>query len=213
MAVAAVVPQPLNSFMAIEPTVNTHRRPARQDDRDHRRALRLRDARHRARLGRAQRKDVKVVTVGYNLLPALLAHRVDAVLGVYRNVEGIQLAACAASTRRSSRVDRAGVPFYDELVLVANKTRLHSDPRLRGHRAALRRAPSCSARPTRAATRPARSRSCARRRAATPASSRRRRRRRSRCSPARTASAACARPSGQRFGAWMHERGSGEARR
>src|SRR5438094_6385416 len=91
VAVAAVVPHPLNSFMAIEPQIRS-----------------LHDLEGRtigitgvpsdyATLDTAlastglTRKYVKVVTVGYNLLPALLAHRVDAVLGVYRNVEGIQL--------------------------------------------------------------------------------------------------------------------------
>jgi putative hydroxymethylpyrimidine transport system substrate-binding protein len=72
------------------------------------------------------RNDVKVVTVGYNLLPALLAHRVDVVLGVYRNVEGIQLQLRGLHPTIIP-VDRAGVPTYDELVLVANKTRLRQD--------------------------------------------------------------------------------------
>jgi putative hydroxymethylpyrimidine transport system substrate-binding protein len=130
VAVAAVVPQPLNSFMAIEPQIRS-----------------LRDLEGRtigitgvpsdyATLDTAlasaglTRKNVKVVTVGYNLLPALLAHRVDAVLGVYRNVEGIQLELRGLKPTIIP-VDRAGVPSYDELVLVANKTRLRSDPAYR----------------------------------------------------------------------------------
>ena len=130
VAVAAVVPQPLNSFMAIEPNVKS-----------------LRDLKGRtigitgvpsdyATLDTAlhsvglTHKDVTVVTVGYNLLPALLAHRVDAVLGVYRNVEGIQLQLRGLHPTIIP-VDRAGVPTYDELVLVANKTRLHNDPTYR----------------------------------------------------------------------------------
>jgi putative hydroxymethylpyrimidine transport system substrate-binding protein len=130
VAVAAVVPHPLNSFMAIEPQIRS-----------------LRDLEGRtigitgvpsdyATLDTAlasaglTRKNVKVVTVGYNLLPALLAHRVDAVLGVYRNVEGIQLELRGLKPTIIP-VDRAGVPSYDELVLVANKTRLRSDPAYR----------------------------------------------------------------------------------
>jgi len=126
VAVAAVVPQPLNSFIAIEPQVTS-----------------LRDLKGRtigvtgvpsdyATLDTAlrsvmlTRKDVKVVTVGYNLLPALLAHRVDVVLGVYRNVEGIQLQLRGLHPTIIP-VDHAGVPTYDELVLVANKTRLRRD--------------------------------------------------------------------------------------
>lgn len=126
VAVAAVVPQPLNSFMSIEPRVRSLR------DLNGRTIgitglpsdyATLDTALHSVGLTRAQ---VKVVTVGYNLLPALLSHRVDAVLGVYRNVEGIQL-----QLRRLQPmiipVDRAGVPSYDELVLVANRTRLRTD--------------------------------------------------------------------------------------
>ena len=70
---------------------------------------------------------MKVVSVGYNLLPALLSKKVDAVIGVYRNVEGIEL------ERRGLKptvipLDRAGVPTYDELVLVASASRIRSDP-------------------------------------------------------------------------------------
>src|SRR5262249_22866384 len=125
--VAAVVPQPLNSFIAIEPQVKS-----------------LRDLKGRtigitgvpsdyATLDTAlasvglEPNDVKVVAVGYSLLPALLAHRVDAVLGVYRNVEGIQL-QLRGLRPTIIPIDRTGVPTYDELVLVANKTRLSSDP-------------------------------------------------------------------------------------
>jgi putative hydroxymethylpyrimidine transport system substrate-binding protein len=127
VAVAAVVPQPLNSFMAIEPNVRSLRNLKGKTigitgvPSDY---ATLDTALHSVGLTRTQ---LKIVTVGYNLLPALLAHRVDAILGVYRNVEGIQL-----QLRRLHPtiipVDQAGVPSYDELVLVANKTRLHDDP-------------------------------------------------------------------------------------
>src|SRR5262249_30250956 len=130
VAVAAVVPQPLNSFMAIEPQVRS-----------------LRDLAGRtigitgvpsdyATLDTAlrsvglTRRDVKVVTVGYNLLSSLLARRVDVVLGVYRNVEGIQLDLRGLHPTVIP-VDRAGVPTYDELVLVASKARLRNDPEYR----------------------------------------------------------------------------------
>jgi len=130
VAVVAVVPQPLNSFMAIEPQIHTLRDLAGRtigitgvpsDSATLDSAL--------ASVG-LTRKDVKVVTVGYNLLPSLLAHRVDAVLGVYRNVEGIQLQLRGLHPTIIP-VNRAGVPTYDELVLVANKTRLHADPKYR----------------------------------------------------------------------------------
>jgi putative hydroxymethylpyrimidine transport system substrate-binding protein len=130
VAVAAVVPQPLNSIMAIEPRIH-----------------RLADLKGKtigitgvpsdyAALNTAlatvglTRTDVKVVSVGYSLLPALLAHTVDAVLGVYRNVEGIQLQQRGLKPTIIP-LDRAGVPFYDELVLVASSARLRSDPSYR----------------------------------------------------------------------------------
>lgn len=61
---------------------------------------------------------VKKVNVGFNLVPAMLSGRVDATLGAFWNVEGVQL----EQQRKRPRilpVDRAGVPTYDELVLVA----------------------------------------------------------------------------------------------
>jgi putative hydroxymethylpyrimidine transport system substrate-binding protein len=126
VAVAAVVPQPLNSFMAIEPQVKSLRDLKGRTigvtgvPSDY---ATLDTALHSVGLTRAQ---LKIVTVGYNLLPALLAHRVDAVLGVYRNVEGIQL-QLRGFHPTIIPVDQAGVPTYDELVLVANKNRLHDD--------------------------------------------------------------------------------------
>jgi len=71
--------------------------------------------------------NVKVQHVGYNLLPALLGHKVDAVLGVYRNVEGIELRQRGFEPTIIP-LDKAGVPTYDELVLVASADRLRSDP-------------------------------------------------------------------------------------
>jgi len=127
VAVAAIVPQPLDSIMAIEPGIRSVADlkgrsigitgvPSDYADLDT--AL--------ASAG-LTRSEVSVVTVGYNLLPALLSHRVDAVLGVYRNVEGIEVAEQGLKPMIIP-VDRAGVPFYDELVLVANSDRLRSDP-------------------------------------------------------------------------------------
>jgi putative hydroxymethylpyrimidine transport system substrate-binding protein len=126
VAVAAVVPQPLNSLIAIESRIRSPRDlkgakigitgvPSDYATLD--------TVLHSAGL---TRRDVTTVTVGYNLVPALLSHRVDAVLGAYRNVEGIQLRLRGLHPTIVP-VDRAGVPSYDELVLVANRDRLRSD--------------------------------------------------------------------------------------
>lgn len=63
---------------------------------------------------------VNETSVGFNLVPAMLSGKVDATLGGFWNYEGIQL----AQQRRNPvviPVDRAGVPPYDELVLVATR--------------------------------------------------------------------------------------------
>ena len=70
--------------------------------------------------------DVHRVTVGFNLLPALLAGRVDAIAGGFQNIEGAELAARGLHPVVFP-VDRYGVPRYDELVVVANGERLQSD--------------------------------------------------------------------------------------
>jgi putative hydroxymethylpyrimidine transport system substrate-binding protein len=63
---------------------------------------------------------VKVTSVGFNLVPAMLSHKVDATLGAFWNVEGIQLRQ-AGRKPAVTPVDRLGVPTYDELVLVARR--------------------------------------------------------------------------------------------
>jgi len=70
---------------------------------------------------------VKEVNVNFNLIPAMLSGRADATLGAFWNVEGVQL-------QRQKRhpviipVDQAGVPTYNELVLVVRE----QDARRRG---------------------------------------------------------------------------------
>jgi putative hydroxymethylpyrimidine transport system substrate-binding protein len=65
-------------------------------------------------------ESIRRTTVGFNLVPALLSERVDAVLGAYWNIEGAEL------RRRGEdptvlRLEEIGVPSYDELVLVATR--------------------------------------------------------------------------------------------
>lgn len=124
IAVAAVVPQPLNSFMSIEPRIKSL-----ADLKGGTVGITGVPSDYATLKSAGLAGHVKVVTVGYNLLPALLSHRVDAVLGVYRNVEGVQLQLRGLHPTIIP-VDRAGVPSYDELVLVASRSRL-SDPAYR----------------------------------------------------------------------------------
>jgi putative hydroxymethylpyrimidine transport system substrate-binding protein len=66
---------------------------------------------------------VKEVNVGSNLVPAMLSGRVAATLGAYWNYEAIQLRQLG---RRVNviHVENAGVPNYNELVLVARENEL-----------------------------------------------------------------------------------------
>ncbi|MCW3031670.1 MAG: putative hydroxymethylpyrimidine transport system substrate-binding protein [Solirubrobacteraceae bacterium] len=61
---------------------------------------------------------VRTANVGFNLIPAMLSGQVDATLGGFWNYEGIQL-RLAHKHPLVIPVDRAGVPTYNELVLVA----------------------------------------------------------------------------------------------
>ena len=71
-------------------------------------------------------RTVKERNVGFNLTPALLTKKVDAVLGAFWNYEGTEL-RLKRRRPRILRVDEVGVPSYDELVLVANEDALERD--------------------------------------------------------------------------------------
>ena len=68
---------------------------------------------------------VKQVDVGFGLVPAMLSKRVDATLGAFWNVEGVQLKR-AHKHPSIIPVDKAGVPTYDELVFVARANDLRT---------------------------------------------------------------------------------------
>jgi putative hydroxymethylpyrimidine transport system substrate-binding protein len=71
--------------------------------------------------------DVKTVNVGYGLLPAIVGGRAQAMLGGFRNVEGVDL-RLRGKDPVVTPVDALGVPSYDELVLVAQGESLDQDP-------------------------------------------------------------------------------------
>jgi putative hydroxymethylpyrimidine transport system substrate-binding protein len=71
--------------------------------------------------------DVKAVNVGFGLLPAIVGGRAEAMLGGFRNVEGVDL-RLRGKDPVVTPVDQLGVPTYDELVLVAQRERLAEDP-------------------------------------------------------------------------------------
>ena len=80
--------------------------------------------------------DVEERNVGFNLSGALLAKKVDASLGAFWNYEGTDL-RLRGRDPQIIRIEQAGVPTYDELVLVANSDR--EDDRIKRFVAALER--------------------------------------------------------------------------
>jgi putative hydroxymethylpyrimidine transport system substrate-binding protein len=69
---------------------------------------------------------VKEVNVGFNLVPAMLSHEVAATLGGFWNYEGIQL-QLRHQHPTVIPIDQAGVPTYDELVVVVRSEEAHHD--------------------------------------------------------------------------------------
>lgn len=66
------------------------------------------------------KSSVKEVNVGFDLVPAMISKKVDATLGAYWNVEGVQLRQ-QKKKPTIIRMEKAGLPTYDELVLVARE--------------------------------------------------------------------------------------------
>jgi putative hydroxymethylpyrimidine transport system substrate-binding protein len=126
VAVGAIVQRPLTSIVALDP-----RRVGKPADLRGRTVgtagIPYQDAYLKTILKTAHVNpdSVREVNVGFNLVPALLSKRVDAVLGAFWNYEGVQL---TLQRRRPVviPVDRAGVPPYDELVLVARQNDLRN---------------------------------------------------------------------------------------
>lgn len=72
---------------------------------------------------------VKEINVQSDLVSALLSGQIDAALGAYWNYEAIQLAQMGKHPN-VIRIDHAGVPTYNELVLVVRKQTLVDEPGL-----------------------------------------------------------------------------------
>lgn len=70
---------------------------------------------------------IKLVTVNEGLVPAMVSNKVAAIISGYRNVEGIQLGTYPGMNPKVYPVETLGVPNYDELVIIANKSKLASD--------------------------------------------------------------------------------------
>jgi len=128
VSVGALVQKPLTSLISLgrKPL----RRPSQLEGKKVGTAgIPYQDAYLETILGKAGADPSRVtsINVGFNLVPALLTKKVDAVLGMFWNVEGVEL------ERRKKdpvilRMDEIGVPTYNELVVVARA----ADVRARG---------------------------------------------------------------------------------
>ncbi len=73
--------------------------------------------------------DVKLVNVNFSLSPSLFTGQTDGVIGAFRNFELNQM-DIHKRPGRAFYVEEHGIPAYDELILVANKSNL-DDAKLR----------------------------------------------------------------------------------
>jgi putative hydroxymethylpyrimidine transport system substrate-binding protein len=135
VAVAALVQRPLTSLMSKKTGVTPRKL---KGGRVGTAGIPYQSAYLKTILERANVKppSVKETNVGASLLPAMLSGKVDATLGAFWNVEGVELrdhAKCLHTGRACSHpptitpVDELGVPDYDELVLVANSDKLDDE--------------------------------------------------------------------------------------
>lgn len=69
---------------------------------------------------------VKTVNLKTSLIQAMVSNNVDATIGGYRNIEAVQLQEMGQDPLVVPVTD-AGVPNYDELVVIANSDKLSSD--------------------------------------------------------------------------------------
>ena len=87
---------------------------------------------------------VHAIDVGFDLARQMLTKRVDATLGAFWNIEGVELKR-RGKHPRILRMDKVGVPTYNELVVVAREEDVHTRGRM------LRRFMQALARGTRSA--------------------------------------------------------------
>lgn len=130
VAVAALVNQPLTSLIWL----NQAGRPAIKGVADLKgktvsyAGIPYQEAFMRTILARAhlQLSDIKLVNVGFGLIPSLVSGSAQAMLGGYSNVEGVDLRERGKGPVITP-VDQLGVPTYDELVFVARRAALAED--------------------------------------------------------------------------------------
>jgi putative hydroxymethylpyrimidine transport system substrate-binding protein len=128
MAVATVVPVPLNSLIVSpdQPITDLSQMNGKSVGVT---GIPSDDAFYTTMLKTAGLSDSQVpkVNVGFNLVPSILSNKVDAIIGGYQNVEAIQIQQETGKKPSVFPADKLGVPSYAELVIAANAERLSSD--------------------------------------------------------------------------------------
>jgi putative hydroxymethylpyrimidine transport system substrate-binding protein len=124
VAVGAIVPKPLTSVISLPPKT-VKNAAALRGKTVGTAGIDYQDAFLDAMLKRANVDpgSVKRRNVGFDLQKALLTGRVDATLGGFENVEVVELDLKKKNPTHFT-VDQAGIPPYDELVLVTSETTL-----------------------------------------------------------------------------------------
>jgi len=74
-------------------------------------------------------KDYKLVNIGFTIVQALTAGRVDAVMGAYRNYESVELTRLGYP-HGFFALEQWGIPEYDELVFIAGARTLSTKAQL-----------------------------------------------------------------------------------
>jgi putative hydroxymethylpyrimidine transport system substrate-binding protein len=124
VSVAAIVPEPLTSVVSLPPH-DVPNASALKGKTIGTAGIDYQDAFLDAMLRRANidPADVKRRNVGFDLQKALLTKRVDATLGGFENVEVVDLTLQGKNPTHFT-VDEAGIPPYNELVLVTSEQTL-----------------------------------------------------------------------------------------
>lgn len=124
VAVGAIVPKPLTSVVSLPPK-DVPNAGALRGKTVGTAGIDYQDAFLDAILRRANidPADVKRQNVGFDLQKSLLTGKVDATLGGFENVEVVELGLKRKNPTHFT-VDEAGIPTYNELVLVTSETTL-----------------------------------------------------------------------------------------
>ncbi len=123
VSVGALVQVPLTSLMSL-PAAHVSSPKDLQGKRVGTAGIPYQSAYLKTILEKAGVSGVKETNVGFNLVPAMVSKKVDATLGAFWNVEGVDL-QLQGRKPVVKRVDELGVPNYDELILVARKQDLN----------------------------------------------------------------------------------------